>query len=180
MVCLGFRVLMCPNRLGGCYNLWQGVAQDYAKQEEFIRQAQVLNFISIGYQALGEWQGAKKAIASSLEILRKYSILDRQGRAILAQALNTQGHLQLSIGHTQAALETSQQAEVAYHKAENLEGKLGSRINQAQALQTLGQYRRSQERLEEVKQKLQAMPNSQLKADGLRSLGVISNPVVSV
>jgi len=153
-------------------NLWQGVAQNHAKQEQFIRQSQTLNYISTAYQALGKWEAAKKAIAKSLEILGKYNTLDLQGTAILAQALNTQGNLQLSIGQTQAALETWQQAERAYTKAENLEGKLGSQINQAQALQSLGQYRRSREILEEVNQQLQAMPNSQLKADGLRSLGV--------
>ncbi|MGD1712053.1 hypothetical protein ACP6PK_01430 [Dapis sp. BLCC M172] len=42
---------------------WQKVAQDYAKQEQFIRQAQTLNYISTAYQALGEWQAAKEAIA---------------------------------------------------------------------------------------------------------------------
>ncbi|WP_293140166.1 CHAT domain-containing protein [Okeania sp. SIO3I5] len=153
-------------------NLWQEVAQDHAKQQQFISQAQTLNYISTAYQALGKWQAAKKAIASSLEILGKYNILDRQGTAVLAQALNTQGNLQLSIGHTQAALETWQQAEKAYTRAENLQGKLGSQINQAQALQTLGQYPRSKEILEAVNQQLQEMPNSQLKANGLRSLGV--------
>lgn len=152
--------------------LWEQAGLSYAKKGEFINQAQIFNYLSTAYQELGEWEKAEKAIANSLKLLNKYSILDKQKTAILAQALNTLGNLQLSMGNTETALETWQQAETAYTQAESIQGQLGSQINQAQALKNLGQYRRSREILEQVNQKLQAMPDSRMKADGLRSLGV--------
>ncbi|MEH2169658.1 MAG: hypothetical protein V7K41_23970 [Nostoc sp.] len=47
-----------------------------------------------------------------------------------------------------------------------------TQINQAQALQTLGEYRRAQKQLEQINQDLVALPDNLLKAKGLRSLGV--------
>jgi len=76
-----------------------------------------------------------------LRLLQNQGKLDQRGLAIFAQALNTQGSLQLAQGQTQQALETSMKAESVYEKANNETGKLGSQINQAQALQSLGQYR---------------------------------------
>ncbi|HAJ63346.1 MAG TPA: hypothetical protein DCP31_32375, partial [Cyanobacteria bacterium UBA8543] len=91
---------------------------------------------------------------------------------ILAQALNTQGSLQLATGQTEAALNTWKQAAIAYTNAGDEAGILGSQINQAQALQTLGLYRQAQTTLEQLNQKLQTQPDSLLKVTGLRSLGV--------
>lgn len=76
-----------------------------------------------------------------MRLLQNQGKLDQRGLAIFAQALNTQGSLQLAQGQTQQALETSMKAESVYEKANNETGKLGSQINQAQALQSLGQYR---------------------------------------
>ncbi|MBD2544630.1 MULTISPECIES: hypothetical protein [Planktothricoides] len=76
-----------------------------------------------------------------MRLLQNQGELDQRGLAIFAQALNTQGSLQLAQGQTQQALETSIKAESVYEKANNETGKLGSQINQAQALQSLGQYR---------------------------------------
>jgi CHAT domain-containing protein len=52
-------------------------------------------------------------------------------------------------------------------------GVLGSQINQAQALQSLGMFRRSLDLLEQVQQALKTQPNSLIKATGLRSLGLV-------
>ncbi|MGB3513788.1 MAG: CHAT domain-containing protein [Microcoleaceae cyanobacterium] len=153
-------------------NQWKQAIKSYETKRKFINQAQTLNYLSTAYQALGEWKKAKTAITNSLKILQNYRILDKQKTAILAQALNTLGNLELSMGNTEAALEIWQKAEIAYIQAENIQGQLGSQINQAQALKILGQYRRSRTILKQVNQKLQAMPDSQLKVDGLRSLGV--------
>ncbi len=92
--------------------------------------------------------------------------------AILAQALNNKGRLQIARGKTEAALETWKQAEENYARAKNETGKLGSRINQATALQALGQYRRSKILLQQLVGELKNQPDSTIKADGLRSLGI--------
>jgi CHAT domain-containing protein len=153
-------------------SLWQQAARDYELQGEILNQALSLNYLSSAYQKLGEWQQAEAAISSSLRLLQNQGELDQRGLAIFAQALNTQGSLQLAQGQTQQALETWIKAESVYEKANNETGKLGSQINQAQALQSLGQYRRSENILENLVEQLQNQPDSLLKADGLRSLGV--------
>ncbi len=153
-------------------SLWQQAARDYELQGEIFNQALSLNYLSSAYQKLGEWQQAEAAISSSLRLLQNQGELNQRGLAIFAQALNTQGSLQLAQGQTQQALETWIKAESVYEKANNETGKLGSQINQAQALQSLGQYRRSKRMLENLVEQLQKQPDSLLKADGLRSLGV--------
>ncbi len=121
---------------------------------------------------MGQGEQAQEAIATSLRLLQSFEQLEPRGVAILAQALNTQGNLQLARGQTETALATWKQAEATYTRAGNETGKRGSRINQAQALQTLGQYRRANELLNKLVEELQAQPDSVLKADGLRSLGI--------
>ncbi|MGG6264528.1 CHAT domain-containing protein [Leptolyngbya sp. AN03gr2] len=91
---------------------------------------------------------------------------------IRAQTLNTQGANQLASGQVEAALETWKQAEAAYKAASDERGMLGSQLNQVQALQALGQYRRARTNLEQINARLQSLPDSVLKADGLRSLGI--------
>lgn len=90
-----------------------------------------------------------------------------------AQMLNSEGARQLEAGQAEAALETWKQAEAAYTKAGDATGKLGSQLNQVQALQTLGQYRRARTFLEQINTQLQSLPDSTLKASSLRSLGIV-------
>lgn len=90
-----------------------------------------------------------------------------------AQTLNDEGIRQLEAGQAEAALETWKQAEAAYTKAGDELGKLGSQLNQVQALQTLGQYRRARHLLEQINTRLQTLPDSPLKANSLRSLGIV-------
>lgn len=89
-----------------------------------------------------------------------------------AQTLNTQGANQLAAGQAETALETWKQAETAYTAAGDEMGILGSQLNQVQALQALGQYRRARTTLEQINTQLQTLPDSALKASGLRSLGI--------
>jgi CHAT domain-containing protein len=152
--------------------IWQQAAQNYEKQSDRFNQSLSLSYLSLAYQDLGQWQEAQKAIQQSVELIEKTSPLTPERSLILAQALNARGSLQLAIGQTEAALTTWQQAENAYAAAKDETGILGSQINQAQALQVLGLYRRAQATLEQVNQKLQTQPDSLLKAAGLQSLGV--------
>ncbi len=165
--------------------LWQQAAQAYEAQGDRINQSLSLSYLSLAYQELGQWQPAQQAITQSLNLLQITSttpnfptrppnaVRERPNpKVILAHALNTRGSLQLAMGQTEAALESWKQAENAYTEAGDEEGRLGSQINQAQALQTLGLYRQAQKTLTQVKEKLQSQPDSLLKATGLRSLGV--------
>jgi len=152
--------------------IWQQAATDFAHQHDSINHAWSLSLLSLAEQNLGKWDLAQTALASSLEELQQLEKKHQGNLAILAQALNTQGSLKLAIGQAEAALNSWQQAEHAYAAIGDTIGVLGVQINQAQALQTLGLYRRSQKLLVSINQRLQSLPDSQLKADGMRSLGV--------
>lgn len=90
-----------------------------------------------------------------------------------AQALNNEGTRQLTRGNAEAALEIWKRAEAAYAKVGDEIGMLGSQLNQAQALQTLGQYRRARAFLEQINTRSRALPDSPLKASSLQSLGIV-------
>ncbi|HEY9850789.1 MAG TPA: CHAT domain-containing protein [Leptolyngbyaceae cyanobacterium] len=85
--------------------------------------------------------------------------------------LNNLGRLQLEKGEAQAALNSWKQAELAYEKNNNVEGVIGSQLNQAQALQALGQYHQSKKLLEEINLFIEKNSDSELKVIALRSYG---------
>jgi tetratricopeptide (TPR) repeat protein len=152
---------------------WQQAVQNAQRRDEPLNQALGFSYLSLAYQKLGEWEQAKRAIVQSLELLKPQTSLKQTGIAILAQVLNTQGSIQLAMGQPEAALETWQQAEKTYAQAKDEQGILGSQINQAQAMQTLGLYPRAQTLLKEVNARLQKREDSALKALGLKSLGTV-------
>jgi CHAT domain-containing protein len=152
--------------------LWEQAAQGYSLRQEILNQVQSLNYLASAYHQLGEWQQGQKAIAQSINLLQGVDKLEARGNFLLGQALNARGLQQLAQGETEAALETWKAAEAAYASAEDESGKLGSRTNQALALQAMGQYRRAIALLEQVNAQMQAQPDTLLKADSLRSLGM--------
>jgi len=156
--------------------VWQQAAQAYQTQNDGLNQAMVLSNLSLAYQQLGQWSEAKNAIASSLKLLQTEQGDSRQNRSkeqlsTLAQALNTQGSLQFSLGETQLALSTWEQATATYAQVGDQAGVIRSQINQAQALEELGFNRRALDTLTQVNETLQGQPNSLLKVNGLQSLG---------
>ena len=90
---------------------------------------------------------------------------------ILAQALNTKAGLLLHTGQTETALETWKRSADLYQQVGDQQGNLGAQINQAQAMQRLGFYRRSREHLEAIAQQLTALPDSDITVIGFRNLG---------
>lgn len=139
-----------------------------------LNEALVLNYLSIAQQDLGGWPTAKGFINLSLDLLEKSELAGlatKEKIAIAAKAKNTQGSLQLAMGQPQAALDTWKAAAALYKQIGDEMGELGSRTNQAQALQSLGLYRQASDRLEAINLDLQKQPGSPLKALALRSLG---------
>jgi CHAT domain-containing protein len=88
-----------------------------------------------------------------------------------AQTFNQQGAKYLAAGQADLALKSWKQAYNLYNQAQDPAGIIGSQINQAQALQSLGFYRQSLLLLRSINSTLQQQPNSSLKAQGLLSLG---------
>jgi CHAT domain-containing protein len=88
-----------------------------------------------------------------------------------AWKLNQEGTELLAQGKPDRALALWEQANKIYTQAKDTEGIIGTQINQAQALQSLGFYRKASLSLQAVNTKLQQQPNSPLKMRGLYSLG---------
>ncbi|CAN1212730.1 CHAT domain-containing protein [Tumidithrix helvetica PCC 7403] len=147
--------------------VWQQASDIYTKQGDRLNQAVVLDNLALAHQQLGQWKEADRLISKSLEILKS----DSQQTKLLAQALNIQGNIQLSQGKAQAALTTWQQATATYEQAGDKDGAIRSRINQSQALRSLGLYPRAKETLKQVQADLNQRPDSSLKASSLLNLG---------
>ncbi|GAB1543423.1 hypothetical protein NUACC21_60970 [Scytonema sp. NUACC21] len=146
----------------------QQAAQIYKSKGNVLQQAQTLSLISLAYQQLGLWQEAEAAINASLSLID--TLQKGSTWRVRAQILNNQGRLQLAKGKTQEALVSFQESELLYTKAADKVGVIGSQINQAEALQTLGLYRRAYNILTEVERKLKTQPDS-IKVAGLYNLG---------
>lgn len=150
----------------------QSAAEIYQSDRDFIGQALASVYLANIYQELGQWEDAQQAIFTSRNLLNNLEQPTNQSLKVEAQLLNTWGHIQFERGQNDAALETWQQGEKIYSQISDIEGILGSKINQAQALQQLGMYRRSQHILTQVEETLAQMPASPIKALGLRSFGI--------
>lgn len=166
------RILYESGRFAEAAEIWQQAAKEAENQGNSLLLAQCLNALAIVEQELGDLQQATDSISKSFSLIQQSGKEREDSTKILAQTLNVQGSIQLKYGQAEAALATWKQAEATYAKAEDEMGIMGSKINQAQALQTLGIYRRAETILEEINQKLQSQPDSLLKVTGLRSLGV--------
>lgn len=153
--------------------LWKQASDAFAAQGDGINQAMVSSNIALAYHQLGQWAEANGAISTSLQLLQSEgNVSDRVLRLkILAQALNTQGKLQLAQGQAQQALTTWQKATEAYQQVGDKTGVVRSLINQAQSLRVLGFYQRVKDTLEQANQILQNQPDSDIKAAGLLSFG---------
>ncbi len=150
--------------------VWKQAADTFAAQGDRFNQAMVLSNLALAYHQLGQWTEANGAITSSLQLLPTKNTATDHLR-ILAQALNTQGKLQLAQGQAEQALTTWQKAAETYQQVGDKTGVARSLINQAQALRVLGFYQRVNSTLEQASQILQDQPDSAIKAAGLLSFG---------
>ena len=150
---------------------WQQALMRFKAQSDRLNQALVLSNLSLAYQQLGRWQEAEEAVAQSLAILQEEKQGDALHLEILAKVLNTQGRLQWWRGQLQNAVETWQNATVAYKQAGDDTGIVIGLINQANALKSLGFNIQAETQLEAVRLMVQQQPNLGLKITGLRSLG---------
>ena len=149
---------------------WKQAANIADSREKPLVQAIALSYLSSAYQELNQWELAQRAVDDGFEILEREPS-GQVDAVVFAQILNTKAGLAYHLGQAESALDLWEQAEASYQRANDKSGILGSRINQAQALQSLGFYRRSRQQLEAIAQQLTDMPDSDLKVNGLRTLG---------
>ncbi|MBD2774253.1 CHAT domain-containing protein [Iningainema tapete] len=162
------KVLFEAGRLVEAQAVLQKVSQQYQVLGDKLRQAMTLSNLALVYQQRGMFAEANKAINNSLQLLGTHS---KQHLQVQAQTLEIQGSLQLEQGQAEVALKTWQRAIDTYTQIGDKSGMTRSRINQAQALQVLGFYRRALTSLTELSNDLQSQPDSLTKVVELRSLG---------
>jgi CHAT domain-containing protein len=156
-------------RLGEAQEVLQRLSQRYQVLGDKLKQAMVLSNLALVYQNRGMLERANQAISDSLQLISNST--SKQDLQVLAHILQIQGSLQLEQGQAEGALTTWQRAKKIYAQIHDSSGIARSDINQAQALQVMGFYRRALTMLMEVDKNLQSQPDSLTKAVELRSLG---------
>ncbi|MEA5572721.1 hypothetical protein VB733_16730, partial [Calothrix sp. UHCC 0171] len=164
------RKLYSLGRFHEAATAWQSAVQKYQNKGDRLNQSLSLSHLSLAQQELNQWEAAQKSIEQSIKLLQ--TTKPSADAIIWAQILNTQANLQLHMGKAETAIAIWQQAQKYYEQAGDTTGSLGTQINQAQALQSLGFYRRSRQQLEELSRKITTMSDSEVKVSGLRALGL--------
>jgi CHAT domain-containing protein len=162
------RTLYAAGRFADAATSWSAMAQTYGAQNDRPNQALSLSYLSLAYQELNQWDAARNAIDESLGLLQGF-----QSNILLAQTLNTQARLLSHTGQSEQALEKWEQAQKYYEQAGDRLGAMGTQVNRAQALQTLGFYGRSKQLLEAAQKQLADLPDSDVKINELRNLGSV-------
>ncbi|MBT9313649.1 CHAT domain-containing protein [Leptothoe kymatousa] len=152
---------------------WQQATQG----ESLGQRAVAHNYLAIGHQALGQWEAAALEIEQAMAQLAAMEPTAGQTQFLRAQVLNTQGSLQLQIGQAEAALDTWKQAEQIYRQQKATQPLVRTQINQAQALRSLGYYRRARQQLEQLNGDLASLEPSWLQVRSQQSLAVILRTV---
>lgn len=157
-------------RLAEAIPLLQKAIDNYRREEKVIKAAIATRNLALIYQQLGQWEQTKNAIDDINNLLPKVTS-DRERTKIIAQTLEVQGQLELSLNQADAALATWQEAASNYQQIADFTGYTTNQIYQAQALRTQGLYARAIKTLTEVSDHLQAEPDKQLKAKAFQSIG---------
>ncbi|MBD2461534.1 CHAT domain-containing protein [Oscillatoria sp. FACHB-1407] len=147
----------------------QQAIQGYAQQGKSVQQVMALRNLALVYQALGNWSAVDQTLTTGFNQLDVISEPDRS--IVEARLLDLQGLAQLHQGQLEEALATWETATAIYQRSNDQEGLLRSQVNQAQALQSLGFYRRAIATLTPLTEQLQQQPDSATKAIAFRSLG---------
>ncbi|USR89828.1 CHAT domain-containing protein [Phormidium yuhuli AB48] len=154
---------------------WEAAEQGFVRQGDAIARAMVLSNQALALQQLDRLDEAFNAISRSRDLLESEDLsgsdVDERRSRVLAQVLNTEAGLLLDRGQPEAALEIWEQAQRRYQQLGEDGHVLQTRINQAQALRSLGYYRRAQGTLEAVKAQLAERPPSRLNVVSLYQLG---------
>jgi len=160
--------------------IWEQANQKYQDRGQTTNLIHSNNYLAAVYQDLGNWQQARQAIANNLALISPTStaIARRQTRnptipdasLLYAQTLNTRGSWQLRQGQGESAYATWQETEAIYRQLKDPTGIILSKINQVQALQSLGFYRRSQKIIIQVKSQLNEIDHPELKIAAAHTL----------
>lgn len=160
----------------GQYNesivILQELRQNYQNNHDQIGQILALRNLALVYQKLGNWPLSEQALTESRNILDTLPN-NSETQQLTAQILDVQGQNQLSLGQAELALESWQQAAEIYQKLGDITNATQGKINQAQALQSLGLYAQATRKLTQLQTDLENQPDSLIKSRALQSLGEV-------
>ncbi|WP_088889419.1 CHAT domain-containing protein [Leptolyngbya ohadii] len=145
----------------------QQLIQTHRASGDSFGEAVALRNLALVELELGNWTEAQTAIEHSLNLLQTQAYPD--GQTAIAQALEVQGKLQFVTGRATAALETWDRAIDLHRQRGDTEAIARTTLNQIEALQSLGMYRRAIATLEAVISSLP--PQSPILGRALRELG---------
>ncbi|MEM7792898.1 MAG: CHAT domain-containing protein [Cyanobacteria bacterium P01_C01_bin.118] len=152
--------------------VWQQAVDQLAAQGNWLSQASVLSHLALAYQNIGQGIQADEAISTGLQLLDSNPSPDQPDYwSSRGQVQSTQGTVYLLRSQPTDALSSFQQAEQDYRQASNNNGILSSQVNQSQALQALGFYRRALNTLTDLNPPLAERSPSLSQITGLRNLG---------
>ncbi len=134
---------------------------EFQATNDVLNEAIALSNLSLAYQQLGQWQEATEAITQSIKLLQ--TLKDANSSQVFAQALDVRGGLELAQGQTEAALNTWQEAAKIYQRLDDTSALVRDRVNQAQAMQALGNYLQADKTLTSVREILQKQPESPIE-----------------
>ena len=149
--------------------VWQQAVTAFGQQSDVLNQAMALSNLALTQQKLGNLSAAETASISSLELIQTQSNAAPQQR-LLANSLDVRGSIARSQGKSKLAVETWQQAAAIYRELNEERAIIQNQINQAQALQDLGYYRRAGKILSSLQTDLSQKPDS-TAISALLSLG---------
>ena len=136
-----------------------------------VDRAVLLSNLALTSQQLGAWTEARTRVDEALALIQSDAVTASDRLSVWAQALDVKASLNLAMGEPESAVETWEQAAELFKQAELPNRAVMSQINRAQALQSLGLYRRAIAILKTVQADLSAAPDTLEKAAVLRSLG---------
>jgi CHAT domain-containing protein len=142
------------------------IARRHTEATDIATEVLIDRFLSIAYQEIGDLSQAETAIASARKLLEQQQFNSN----LVATVFNTQANLNLKQDNFQAAALNFRAAQKLYRQNKDTEGEIGATVNEAIALQKLGQYRTAQKILEKTEVRLDYMPKS-LQALGYKALG---------
>ncbi|MEA5578181.1 CHAT domain-containing protein [Anabaena sp. UHCC 0451] len=148
----------------------QNAIKNYVEQSDSVGQVIAWRNLALVYQKMGDSTQATQAITNSLNNLNQITD-NKERKQILAQTLEVQGQLQLSMGNSQTALEIWKRATDTYQEIGDNIGLIRSKINQSQALQALGLYSQAVKSLLDSQKNLNQQQDTLIKAKALLSLG---------
>ena len=147
---------------------WEQAAQVADAEGNGALLVKSLNLQAIVQQDLGQWTEAAESLKEAHSRLPEGDRSSLQG-----QLLNTQGTLQFRQGQVESALQTWEESQAIYEVLDDREGLILSQINQIYALQALGFYHRSGEKLKSLQAEIPSLPANLLQVNSWSSVAQI-------